>query len=449
MRHLQCWTMFAFLWPCLFAPHGAADSPARDATATASFVRHEAPAPSTAERYCAWFADRGGGLLYFGAAAFWSGLRASKGEDPARDFAVAGPRPIGRFDLLRQAHLPPLDASRPGARSGVWDVLQHANGRIYFTTFFETAGYVDPGSGQAAHFEAAGTGLNELAPGPGETILATRYATEAGGGGSVVVLDPHGGIVAEHALDARTPGFQLAAKTAVLDPIRGDIWVNSDLLPAAGREDGVRGPGGSWGAAGHPTLVLDREGRERARFDDVEIQAMAFGPDGTGYFAAVESTVWAEGERLSLLILGPGERAGDPQLAFARARRVLLDGAYPRALDFAQTLDVDEAGRVVVTRWSGHVHVLERAGSDTRAKAGAEGVAWSLRSSRLPACEPGGLYYAATLAGGRLCATYCGGVSVVCGPASALLPGPARAPSKAPKSAPDRAPQGTAPIQLR
>ena len=396
---------------------GGAQVAASDAGAT-SFVRHEAPAPSSAETYCAWFADRHGDVIYFGQAAFWSGFRSGDGADPARDFELEGPRPIGRFDLRREAFLPPLDAGAPGARSGVWDVLRHANGRIYFTTFFETGGYVDPAGERVAHFGDAGTGLNELAPGPGGAVLATRYASAEGGAGSLVLLDSEGGILAEHVLVSSTPGFQLAAKSAALDPTRGDIWVNSDLLPVRdhGGEKSARGPGGSWGAAGHPTLVMDAAGRERARFDAVEIQAMAFGADGVGYLAL------AEGARLSVAILTPGLREGDPRRGLELARRVVVDDNYPRHLDFAQTLAVDDQGRVILTRWGGHVHVLER---DESGGPGAEAEAITLRSLRLPAYEPGGLYYAAYLAGDRICATYCGRVNVVCGSASALAPGPA------------------------
>ncbi|MBW2272913.1 MAG: hypothetical protein JRG96_06555 [Deltaproteobacteria bacterium] len=421
------WLSFALASAWVFARPGAAEVAGSNASSNAestSFVRHEAPAPSSAETYCAWFADRDGDVIYFGQAAFWWGFRSSDGADPARDFALEGPRPIGRFDLGREAFLPSLDAGAPGARSGVWDVLRHANGRIYFTTFFERGGYVDPANERVVHFGDAGTGLNELAPGPGGAVLATRYADAEGGAGSLVLLDSEGGILAEHVLVSSTPGFQLAAKSAALDPIRGDIWVNSDLLPARDHagEKSARGPGGSWGAAGHPTLVMDAAGRERARFDAVEIQAMAFGADGVGYLAL------AEGARLSVAVLTPGLREGDPRRGLELARRVVVDDNYSRHLDFAQTLAVDDQGRVILTRWGGHVHVLERERAGVQSGPGGEGAeaeAITLRSLRLPAYEPGGLYYAAYLAGDRICATYCGRVSVVCGSASALAPGPA------------------------
>jgi hypothetical protein len=440
-KRIQMWHfiygfLFALISACVLTLPGRADVTASPQPSP-SFLRHDLASPSSTEQYCAWFADRAGEVVYFGQAAFWWGFRSSQGADPARDYQLEGPRPIGRFDLRSERHLPPLEVGAAGARSGVWDVFRHSNGRVYFTTFFETAGYVDPDSGRVVHFEDAGTGLNELAPGPEGAILATRYASAKGGPGSVVLLEPEGAIRAEHVLVATAPGFQLAAKTAVLDPIHGDIWVNSDLLPTAGHdsEGPAHGPGGSRGAAGHPTLVLGAGGHERARIDDVEVQAMAFGADGSGYFAVVE------GPRLSIAVLPPRLRKDDPRRGLEQAQRVLLDDNYPRTLDFAQALEVDETGRVILTRWSGHVHVLER--------ADASPASLSVRSLRLPAYEPGGLYYAAFLSGDRICATYCGRVSVVCGPASALAAGRPDSHPRASKAAETSPGSDTAREQLR
>jgi hypothetical protein len=55
---------------------------------------------------------------------------------------------------------------------------------------------------------------------------------------------------------------------------------------------------------------------------------------------------------------------------------------------------------VVVTRWSGRVHVV-----------GADG---GVQDLALPRTEAGELYYTGTLVGSRVCATRCGGVEVVC-----------------------------------
>ena len=58
-------------------------------------------------------------------------------------------------------------------------------------------------------------------------------------------------------------------------------------------------------------------------------------------------------------------------------------------------------GRIVVSRWSGHVHLVD-------ARSGA------VTSLKLPALADGGLYYTAVLRDDRVCATYCAGVRVVC-----------------------------------
>jgi hypothetical protein len=94
------------------------------------------------EDYCAWYGDARDGVLYFGQAPFWAAHRAS-GGDPRADLAHPGPQLVGRFDLEHERLLTPLDVTAPGARSGVWDVHAHANGRIYFTTFYEEMGWID------------------------------------------------------------------------------------------------------------------------------------------------------------------------------------------------------------------------------------------------------------------------------------------------------------------
>jgi hypothetical protein len=352
----------------LFALAGCAllDSPERDARGVEIAV---AEPPSAAEDYCAWYGDAGSGVLYFGQAAFWSAYRAH-GEDPTADLREPGPQLIGRFDLDRGVLLPPLDVGRPGSRSGVWDVLAHANGRVYFTTYFESMGSVDPRTGEVAHFDRLGAGLNELAPGPRASLLASRYGAAGGGGGSVVVIDPDGGLLAEHPITAR--GGRIAApKTVAFDPIREEIWATTDLLPAGS------------GEIGHDAVVLDASGRELRRIERPEIQFVAFARDGTGYFAEAE-----EGS-LFLRIRWPS----------GRSRRIRLERNFARALDFAQDVHVAD-GSVVIARWSGLVHVLERGGA--------------LRTLRLPKREPGALYYSAVLADDRVCATLCADVSVVC-----------------------------------
>ena len=329
--------------------------------------------PSADEAYCAWFGDAADGVLYFGQAAFWSAYRAA-GGDPRADLERAGPQAIGRFDLGSRRFLDPLPTGDAHARTGTWDVLVHPNGRIYFTTLFETAGFVEPATGRVERFGAASRGLNELWLAPDGRVLATRYSVP----GSIVVLDPDGRIEREHPLTTRPP-WAAAAKSLALDPVREEIWVNTDLL----------GPNG---AVRHDARVLElSSGRELERFERPELQFVAFDRDGTGY------TAWADGERLTLRTSPPGERPGP-----GAGRGLVLDLEFASDHDFVQDLRPDGAGGVVVTRWSGRVHRVEADGS--------------LHDMTLPRPNPDALYYTAVLHDGHLCATCCAGITVVCKP---------------------------------
>jgi len=55
--------------------------------------------------------------------------------------------------------------------------------------------------------------------------------------------------------------------------------------------------------------------------------------------------------------------AGDPSRDLDTAPRVLLDPAFPAQYDFVQEIRPDEEGRIVVTRWSGRIHVVEALGA--------------------------------------------------------------------------------------
>ena len=345
--------------------------------ACAQPVKIVSQAPAAGPAACSWFGDADDRTLYFGESGFWSATHGAAG-DPTADLATAAPQVVGRFDLAREAMLAPLATATPLARSGSWDVLVHPNGRIYFTSYFDPAGWVDA-SGRAGRFDRAGHGLNELALLPDGHVLATRYGKEGGGDGSLVVLDPDGAVLAEHGL-APIAGATVAAKSLAFDPLRGVVWVNTDVIPAGG------------GASGHDARIVDlASGRELARFTAPELHFPAFAADGRGFFA------WVDGTRLVLQITEPGTATGPKA-----GRVLLLDDAFPAGIDFVQDLRAQRDGRVVATRWSGIVHVVD---AQDR-----------VRTAQLPRPVEKGLYYTAVATRDRVCATYCGGVRVVCAP---------------------------------
>jgi hypothetical protein len=336
---------------------------------------HAAPVPDPpGETSCAWFGDVRDGVLYFGVSAFWTALRAAEGDARA-DLAAPGPRWIGRFDLASESFLPPLAAGPERAPTGVWDVLAHPNGRLYFTTYFDFAGSLDPASGELVQFPGAGLGLNELALGGDGRVLVTRYGFGNDLAGSVVELSEAGEVLAEHVL-AEPPGRRVLAKSLTFDPLTRETWVNTDLLPASGAGD-----------VQHDARLLGPDGRERLSIVDPELQFFTFRADGVGFFAD------ASDGRLRL-------RERRPAGATPRERFIPLDDAFDARHDFVQEIRAEPDGRVVVTRWSGRVHVVS---PDS-----------GVQDLTLPRTEAGELYYTGTLVGSRVCATRCGGVEVVC-----------------------------------
>lgn len=363
-------------------------------------VHRQAP-PSPHERYCAWYGEAEAGTLYFGEAAFWSGYRLAH-DDPRADLTTPGPRPIGRFDLTSRRLLAPIEtgprADGSPTRSGVWDVLPLA-GRVYFTTYFEEAGFVDLETGAVTHIPDSRF-WNELARGPlaqsthgfstttRGLLLVTRYADAAEGGGAVLVIDPDGRVLSTLTLPA-PPGAALAPKTPAWDPVLREVWVTTDRLPLPPPDD-ENVP------FAHPTLVLDLEGREVARFgttgDPMEIQFVRFDHQGMGYLAV------SRGKVLELLILRP---TADRRNLDA-APRVLLDDDFAPGLDFAQDIQIGPDGSAFVTQWSGKIHQV----TPTSGR---------VRQVQLPR-ESDALYYSAVpgSADGSVCATRCAGVEVVC-----------------------------------
>jgi hypothetical protein len=332
-----------------------------------------APPPSPDERHCAWYAAAEDDVLYVGESAFWSEMRRA-GGDPRADLARAGPRRIGRFDLRRERWLAPLVAGGPDSPSGVWDV-HPVGGQVYFTTFFEEAGRVDATSGELVRFPDAGRALNELAPGPEGRVLASRYGSglDAAGDGELVTLEPDGGVAERFALPA-PDGYRVAPKTPAWDPVRGQLWTTTDLFPIG--EGEIR----------HDAYRIERRGGAVLRSAGPELQFVAVDP--AGRLLRVE----ADGELWLRVDPPPGDPAG--------ARRVLLDPAFPREVDFVQDVKPAADGRIAITRWSGRVHVVD-----------AEG---AVRSVELPRLDPQGLYYTGVLRGERLCVTHCADVTVVC-----------------------------------
>jgi hypothetical protein len=296
---------------------------------------------------------------------------------------------VGRFDLRAERFLEPLAIAPAGERSGSWDVLA-LHGRVYFTSLYDRAGYVETATGRVQRFAAGSQGLNELAPGPDGRILATRYFDPATNAGSVVWLDAEGAIEVELPLSP-SPGIRPAAKSLAWDPVRDEIWVNTDLFAETG-------PG-----VGHDVRVLDRAGRERLRFEDPEVQFMTFAPDGTGWLAERSGSV------LALRHLPPSETRRPPE----GGTRIVVDDRFAPELDFVQDVTLAPDGSALATRWGGRIH---RVWPDGRSA-----------SQLLRDPEPGGLYYTGVVHWGRVCATLCAGVSVVCddlAPAAAGGPDP-------------------------
>jgi len=334
-------------------------------------------AEGASDRPCAWFADARDGVLYFGQASFWQNFRRS-GGNPRADLETAGALRVGRFDLIREQFLEPLEAGA-GTASGTWDVYAHPNGRVYFSTFFDAAGFVEPASGRAVRFDALGTGLNELAAGPDDDLMATRYASEDGGSGSVVRFGPDGLIRAEFPLTAAA-GERVLAKSLSFDPVRRTIWVNTDRIDSDGE------------TIGHDARILDAEGgEERLRIEQPELHFVHFDARGRGVLA------WGDGKRLTLRLVEPGGATGPDS-----GREIVLDRNFDAMHDFVQEARTTADGGALVTRWSGVIQRVDARGE--------------VRLLRLPRNGDGGLYYSAFESDGRVCTTYCAGVRIVCAP---------------------------------
>jgi hypothetical protein len=330
------------------------------------------PANRGAEAYSAWFADRGGSVLYFGLSPFWELLDAG---GPSADLREPGDHLIGRFDLARERFLPPLRvrAGGPDVRGSVWDVLVHSSGRVCYTTFFEESGCADPDTGAVHYFPAAlGAGLNEISEGPGGHLYVTRYTRPPAGSGAVVVLAADGTRLRELALPASELG-QPAAKSVAVDPLSGEIWVNTDTFAPDG------GISCEW-------LRLAPDGTVLERGAAPELLFMRFDARGRGWFAE------ADGEALRVRVRHNGR-----ELASAA-----LGSRSP--LDFVQDIQFAGEETAVLALWSGRVALLRLSG-------GRISVTWT-SLEKPPACRPPrrSLLYSAVLFGSRVYA------SLQCGP---------------------------------
>jgi len=308
------------------------------------------------EAYSAWFADRAGGVLYFGLSPFWT-LYWQQDSDPLADLAAPGDHLIGRFDLERDGFLPPLrlrESDASSLRGSVWDVHAHSNGRIYYTTFFEEIGYVDPATGERASREH-GSGLNELTEGPEGLVYVTRYGTSPESGSepasSVVVLDPELNLLREIPLPPLATG-RAAAKSIAVDPRSGEIWVNADVLaaPARNEERAATSPAVA-SVAGYVRLRFSASGELlESRPAPPELLFVRFDASGRAWLAE------DEGGSLVLRVLDSG-------------REIARASLGPRgALDFAQDLHFADDRRAVLALWSGRVYVarLDASGLDVR-----------------------------------------------------------------------------------
>jgi hypothetical protein len=315
---------------CASAPLDAPDSNVSRASETRVF--RAPPVGGEGERYSAWFADERDGVIYFGLSPFWTSLWAT--GDPRADLRVPGPHLIGRFELASQSFLPPLEvrASAPDVRSSVWDVLAHPNGWIYYTTFYEEMGRVDPESGAVEFFPALGRGLNEIALGPNGRIYATRYGSGIdlpgqSGDGAIVVASESGLKLVEIPLHARD-GAVTAVKSIAVDPTSGRAIVNADVLESDGRVEFAR-------------FVLGRDlAIVAGPIFEPELLFVAFAPDGRMY--AIED----DHGRLRLSLRG-GLRIP-----------ATLDLGPREPTDFAQDIQVAPDGTAAIAFWSGRIELV-------------------------------------------------------------------------------------------
>lgn len=309
------------------------------------------------ERYSAWFGDARDGVLYFGLSPFWT-LWWQSGGNPRLDLDRPGDHLIGRFDLRTRRFLEPLRprSRADGARGSVWDVLAHSSGRIYYTTFYEQLGWIARDGSAGEHFSHLGTGFNELAEGPDGRIYVTRYADAPQAAaqpshGAVTAIEPDGALVWEARFPRAQDGSFVAPKSIAVDPIGGQVWINTDTFDRNGS------------LARHETLRLSAQGELQERdAGPVELQFAAFAPGGEGWFAEARlGWIW-----IRRVAPGGAERS----LRLARLGPT----------DFAQDIEPMGDGSAVVALWSHRAFRVSGAGESL--------VAREIRFHLPPDCEP-------------------------------------------------------------
>jgi hypothetical protein len=278
------------------------------------------------EIYDSWFADTDGRIIYFGQSPFWREYFAAEVPDPQGDLRKEGDYLIGRFDTEKDTFLAPLKVGR--GRASVVDVLYHTkNHNVYFTTFFDMMGYVNPKTNKVVYFKALGMGFNELYEGPGGKIYVTRYSSEQKNG-SVVVITPAGTLLKEFFI--RLPGFIIAPKSIAVSPITGEIIINTDMFSLEG------------GMVRHDSFVLGPEGQIKQRIMEREIFFMSFDPQGKN---------WAAGRA----------KDGSWQMSITypegKMVNVIID---EKPVSFNVIQDIKHHGRyTIATAWSGNLYYFK------------------------------------------------------------------------------------------
>ena len=317
---------------------------------------------------CAWFGTQAGDRLYFGISSFWA-VAKRRGAEAA--LAHVEPGLIGRFDLAREAMLPPLPIPAEAQPGGVWDVVSAGDGRLFYTAFGGESGWLDSSTGTGGLL-SRDPGSNEIIALPGGGVAVSDYADAA-----IQFYGPDASPGRRYPIPERE-GIRVAPKSLAYDPVMRTVWFNTDLF--RGDE-----------AVGHDARAIAvASGDEVARIESPELQTLFFDAAGRGYF------VWARERELTLRIVEP-----DDARSSESGRAIVLSREFRSDIDFAQDVALGPRGEVLVTTWSGAIFVVDRERRVTRVD--------------LPRPTPSGLFYSAALREGRVCATFCGGVQVVCG----------------------------------